>query len=95
MDFWDITKLLVRRWMVAVPLLLLSAGITGVTVSQVKPDYVATAYVQLVPPAAIKVTNPEQAMESGAPLLWPDLGTNVAYHFVREGGDVDGVFVHG
>ena len=38
------------------------------------------------------VTDPEQAMRPGAPLLWPDLGTNVAYHFVKQGGDVDGVF---
>ncbi|WP_432986462.1 hypothetical protein [Dactylosporangium sp. CA-233914] len=52
MDFWDITKLLVRRWQIALPMLALSAVITAVTVSQVKPDYVATAYVQLVPPNA-------------------------------------------
>jgi hypothetical protein len=60
LDFWDITKLLVRRWQVALPMLLLSAVITGVTVSQVKPDYVGSAYVQLVPPAATKITKPEQ-----------------------------------
>ncbi|MEV8513122.1 hypothetical protein [Dactylosporangium sp. NPDC051484] len=52
MDFWDITKLLFRRWQIALPLLVLSVAITAVTVSQVKPDYVATAYVQLVPPNA-------------------------------------------
>jgi capsular polysaccharide biosynthesis protein len=52
LDFWDITKLLVRRWHIALPMLLLSAVITAVTISQVKPDYVATAYVQLVPPNA-------------------------------------------
>jgi carbon-monoxide dehydrogenase large subunit len=38
------------------------------------------------------ITSPEQAMEPGAPLLWAELGTNVAYHLVKEGGDVDGVF---
>jgi carbon-monoxide dehydrogenase large subunit len=38
------------------------------------------------------VTKPEEALKDGAPLLWPSLGTNVAYHFVKEGGDVDGVF---
>jgi aerobic carbon-monoxide dehydrogenase large subunit len=38
------------------------------------------------------VTSPEEALKDGAPLVWPELGTNVAYHFVREGGDVDGVF---
>lgn len=50
MDFWDLTKLLVRRWQVALPLLLLSAVATVLTVDRVRPDYVATAYVQLVPP---------------------------------------------
>jgi hypothetical protein len=49
-DFWDITKLLVRRWMVAVPLLLIAATFAALTVTRVKPDYIATAYVQLVPP---------------------------------------------
>ncbi|MGE3910742.1 MAG: xanthine dehydrogenase family protein molybdopterin-binding subunit, partial [Chloroflexota bacterium] len=38
------------------------------------------------------VTDPEKAMKDGAPLVWPELGTNVAYHFVKDGGDVDGVF---
>jgi hypothetical protein len=50
LDFWDLTKLLVRRWLVAVPLLMVSAALTVLTVGHVKPDYVATAYVQLVPP---------------------------------------------
>jgi carbon-monoxide dehydrogenase large subunit len=40
------------------------------------------------------VTDPEQAMQPGAPLLWPDFGSNVAYHFVRDGGDVDAVFAN-
>src|SRR4051812_6830276 len=52
LDFWDITKLLVRRWQIALPMLLLSVIITAVTMSQVKPDYVSTAYVQLVSPNA-------------------------------------------
>jgi capsular polysaccharide biosynthesis protein len=49
-DFWDITKLLVRRWMIVLPMLVISATLAVVTMKQVKPDYVATAYVQLVPP---------------------------------------------
>jgi carbon-monoxide dehydrogenase large subunit len=40
------------------------------------------------------VTKPEQAMLPDAPVLWPELGTNVAYHFVKEGGDVNGVFAN-
>jgi hypothetical protein len=49
-DFWDLTKLLVRRWVIFVPLLLLSGCLAALTLSHVKPDYVAHAYVQLVPP---------------------------------------------
>ncbi|GAA1376008.1 hypothetical protein [Catellatospora chokoriensis] len=52
MDFWDLTKLLVRRWRVAVPMVLLTLGLTVFTFIIVKPDYVALSYVQLVPPAA-------------------------------------------
>ena len=50
MDFWDLTKLLVRQWMIAVPMLILSGALIWLTFNNVKPDYVATAYVQLVPP---------------------------------------------
>jgi len=49
-DFWDLAKVLVRRWTIAVPMLLLTAGLSMMTFSAVKPDYMATAYVQLVPP---------------------------------------------
>jgi aerobic carbon-monoxide dehydrogenase large subunit len=38
------------------------------------------------------VTTAEEALASDAPLVWPDFGTNVAYHVVKEGGDVDGAF---
>ncbi len=50
MDFWDITKLLARRWMVVLPSLLVVSALTALFVGQMKPDYVATSYVQLVPP---------------------------------------------
>lgn len=52
MDFWDLTKLLVRRWVVVLPLLLLSIGLAGLAMKSVKPDYKATAHVQLVPPVS-------------------------------------------
>jgi capsular polysaccharide biosynthesis protein len=51
-DFWDITKLLARRWMIVLPLLALSAGLVVAAMSRVQPDYVGTAYVQLVPPVS-------------------------------------------
>jgi aerobic carbon-monoxide dehydrogenase large subunit len=38
------------------------------------------------------VTDAEQALQPDAPIIYPELGTNVAYHIVREGGDVDGAF---
>jgi hypothetical protein len=50
-DFWDATKVLFRRWYIALPLLLLTFGATGYTAVAVKPDYVLTSYVQLIPPA--------------------------------------------
>ena len=50
MDFWDLTKLLVRRWKIVSPMFVLSAALAVLTITQVRPDYVATAYVQLVPP---------------------------------------------
>ncbi|MCC7106506.1 MAG: xanthine dehydrogenase family protein molybdopterin-binding subunit [Chloroflexi bacterium] len=50
-------------------------------------DLVAVGYDPL--PA---VTTVEEAAAPDAPLLWPELGTNVSYRLVREGGDVDGAF---
>jgi carbon-monoxide dehydrogenase large subunit len=38
------------------------------------------------------VTTVEEAMQQGAPLVWPELGTNVAYRILKQGGDVDGAF---
>jgi capsular polysaccharide biosynthesis protein len=59
-DFWDLTKLLARRWWIMLPMLALSAGLSVLTVLQVKPDYVVTGYVQLVPPV-LEQTKPGQA----------------------------------
>ncbi len=38
------------------------------------------------------VTDPEAALEPGAPLLYPELGDNVAVHATFQGGDPDGAF---
>jgi capsular polysaccharide biosynthesis protein len=49
-DFWDLTKLLVRRWWVAVPLILLTAvGAVGLAAT-IKPDYIADSYITMVGP---------------------------------------------
>ncbi|ROO62216.1 hypothetical protein EDC02_4187 [Micromonospora sp. Llam0] len=61
MDFWDLTKLLFRRWYVAVPLLLISVAAAGWTRMSVEPDYIATSYVQLIPPTAANTTPDEDA----------------------------------
>ena len=73
MDFWDITKLLARRWMVVLPLLVVAVALTALTVSNVKPDYTATAYVQLVPP----VTGATQPGQPTADQSNPWLGLGV------------------
>ena len=38
------------------------------------------------------VTSAERALEPDAPILHPELGSNVAYRVAKEGGDVDGAF---
>src|SRR5215467_5057326 len=50
LDFWDLTKLLGRRWRISLPMLLLTAVLTVLALFGVKPGYVSTAYVELVPP---------------------------------------------
>lgn len=50
MDFWDLTKLLFRRWYVTAPLLVVTVLIGGWTYTSVEPDYKAVSYVQLIPP---------------------------------------------
>ncbi|MEV6596521.1 hypothetical protein AB0M36_06575 [Actinoplanes sp. NPDC051346] len=67
MDFWDLTKLLVRRWYVSVTLLLLTIAGTAYTAVAIKPDYAITAYVQLIPPTA--VSDPAKAAQAQNPWL--------------------------
>jgi capsular polysaccharide biosynthesis protein len=72
LDFWDITQLLGRRWRISLPLLLMTAVLTGVTFALVKPTYVATAYVELVPPAPITTSDGNIAIDVRNP--WLDQG---------------------
>jgi len=69
-DFWDLTKLVFRRWYVALPLLILTGLAAAYTTYNVKPDYKATAYVQLIPPPEASIT--ENIKELRNP--WLDLG---------------------
>ena len=49
MDFWDVAKVLVRRWFVSVPLLILTVAACGLVAVNTTPDYVATVHVAFVP----------------------------------------------
>jgi hypothetical protein len=68
-DFWELTKLLFRRWYISAPLLLLSLLATAVAGVSVKPDFQATKHVQLLPPLT---TQTDVAGKPRNP--WNDLG---------------------
>ncbi|MFY1636618.1 hypothetical protein ACN27F_25635 [Solwaraspora sp. WMMB335] len=72
MDFWDLTKLLFRRWYIATPLLLLAVASTGLAAATIEPDYVATSYVQLIPPTGSAAEDPDADPAPRNP--WFDLG---------------------
>jgi hypothetical protein len=59
-DFWDLTKLLFRRWYLTLPMLIFTAVLVVLTMGRVRPDYIATAHVQLVPPV-VKPNLPGEA----------------------------------
>jgi hypothetical protein len=51
MDFWDLVKVMWRRWYVTAPMLLLTAAAAGWISISVGPEYQAKGYVTVVPPA--------------------------------------------
>jgi hypothetical protein len=59
LDSWDLTKLVARRWRISLPMFLATVVLSVLAATAVKPTYVYTAYVQLVPPMP-GVTNPGQ-----------------------------------
>jgi len=72
-DFWDLTKVLLKRWYFALPLLLVSMGGVLATSETVKPDYSAAGHVQLIPgahppedPKVPRVHNPWDELGFGA-----------------------------
>ncbi len=74
MDFWDLTKLLFRRWYIAFPLLVLTVVASLWTLASVKPNYLSRAYIQLIPPKS-------QPAQPGTPSVdqrnpWLSLGLN-------------------
>ena len=76
MDLWDLTRLLFRRWYVAVPMILLTIGAGAFTVIRVEPDYIATAHIQLLPPATVLQApiNTAKTPTSTPRNPWLDLG---------------------
>jgi hypothetical protein len=50
MDFWDLVKVMWRRWYVTAPMLLLTALAAGYIANTVGPQYQATGHVTVVPP---------------------------------------------
>jgi hypothetical protein len=70
-DLWDLTKMMFRRWLVAVPVLLVSLGAVGWTAVSVEPDYSAKGYILLIPPRV----SPDAAARAGRTLNpWTQLG---------------------
>jgi len=71
-DFWDLTRLIVRRWYFALPVLLVT--LTGVLFASraVRPDYSATGHLQLIPPA--HPTETEPGKPKGIQNPWLQLG---------------------
>jgi hypothetical protein len=67
MDFWDLTKVMVRRWYISVSLLLLTIAGTGYAAVAIKPDFSITAYVQLIPPTT--ASDPVKAAQAQNPWL--------------------------
>jgi capsular polysaccharide biosynthesis protein len=51
MDLWDVVKLIARRWVVSVPLLLLTVAAVVWTGITVKPNYTAEGNILLLPPS--------------------------------------------
>ena len=73
MDFWDLTKLIFRRWKIALPLLLVTIAATTAVALTAKPDYVMTSYIQFVPAKVAPTDNPTAASLRNP---WNQLGLN-------------------
>lgn len=69
MDFWKTIKVLLRRWYVAVPVLLLSLGGAGVVFLSVSPEYESTGTDLLTVPKAGATLDPSKPAGIINPLL--------------------------
>jgi len=91
LDFWDLIRVLGRRWRISLPLFALSMAFTALIFTHVKPDYVDTAFVQLVPPVPVAVPDGQPAPVQRNPWLLQDLSTlgNAALVSVQDVGYVE------
>ena len=100
MDFWDLTKVLVRRWYLAVPGLVLTLAATGWLYTTVKPNYIATSLVQVALPISRPPAEGQPSLEQRNP--WMDMGAQTlantamltlqqpsALESLKSGGGVD------
>lgn len=73
MDLWDLTRLLLRRWYFAVPMLAATVAVVFLAAQQVSPDYKALGYMQLIPaPSSGKPIDPDAKPKPANP--WLNLG---------------------
>ncbi len=90
MDFWDLTKLLARRWYLAVPILVVTAIAALMTLHSVKPSYIGDTHVQMVPPVPPKTSNGLDATQHNP---WLNLGVaalgNAAAVTIQDGSVLD------
>jgi capsular polysaccharide biosynthesis protein len=56
MDLWDVVRLMLRRWVVAVPMLIITVAGTAWVGMTVKPDYTAEGSISLLPPSVEEAT---------------------------------------
>jgi hypothetical protein len=96
-DFWDLTRLLFRRWYFSVPALVLTAVASVWALIGVSPNYIATAYVQLAPPISQPTVPGQQSLDQRNP--WIALGTynlaNAAVLTVQQHGVVESLKANG
>ncbi|MET8312186.1 hypothetical protein [Micromonospora sp. NPDC005173] len=76
MDLWDLTRLLFRRWYVALPILLATILISALVGQSVKPDYRATGHVVLIPAPGPADSTSKPAGKPRPKNPWLDLGFN-------------------
>jgi hypothetical protein len=82
-NFWDLSKLLARRWMIALPMVALSTVLTVLAVGHANPDYIATAYIQVVPPVAAPATPGQATPDMRNPWLRQGLQSIVSAAIVQ------------